>query len=80
MTSIQRTVLGELNCHVVEYAGTKPEVVVVLCHGFGAPGTDLVSIGDEMLSARSQFQGRVRFYFPHAPLSLGGGMAGGRAW
>lgn len=49
--------------------------VVVLCHGFGAPGTDLVSLGDA-LSVPSE----VRFVFPEAPLDLGPGFFGGRAW
>ena len=79
-TSIQRTLLGELTTHIVEEAGTRPELAVILCHGYGAPGTDLVPLGEELLAAKAQFAGRVRFYFPHAPLALTGGMAGGRAW
>ena len=53
-----------------EGGGTGP--VVVLLHGFGAPGTDLVPLWRE-LSVPSD----VRFVFPEAPLELG---FGGRAW
>ena len=49
---------------------------VLLCHGYGAPGDDLVSL------ARAVDAGRdVRWFFPEAPLAidLGYGMTG-RAW
>ncbi len=49
---------------------------IVLCHGFGAPGHDLVDL------ARAVDAGReVRWFFPEAPLELdvGFGMTG-RAW
>jgi len=49
--------------------------VVVLLHGFGAPGDDLVALG-EALGAPAG----TRFVFPEAPLDLGPGYAGGRAW
>lgn len=50
--------------------------VVVLLHGFGAPGTDLVGLGPALGLPRE-----VRFVFPAAPLGLDAlGMPGGRAW
>lgn len=50
--------------------------VVVLLHGFGAPGEDLVPLGPALGLPRD-----VRFVFPAAPLSLDAhGMFGGRAW
>lgn len=49
--------------------------VVVLMHGFGAPGFDLVDLGS-MLDVPEG----VRFVFPEAPLALGPGFGGGRAW
>jgi phospholipase/carboxylesterase len=50
--------------------------VVVLLHGFGAPGDDLVPLA-EVLSAPSN----VRYVFPAAPLSLAPlGYGPGRAW
>jgi phospholipase/carboxylesterase len=67
--------LGTLKAHVTggtdrEGGGTGP--VVVLLHGYGAPGTDLVPLWRELPVARE-----VRFVFPEAPLDLG---FGGRAW
>jgi len=45
---------------------------VVLMHGYGAPGTDLVSLWRALPVPKE-----VRFVFPEAPLELG---FGGRAW
>lgn len=56
-----------------EGAGDGP--VVVLLHGFGAPGDDLVPLW-RVLGAP---QG-TRFVFPAAPLDLGPMYMGGRAW
>ncbi len=45
---------------------------ILLCHGFGAPGDDLVAF------ARAVDAGPgVRWFFPEAPIALG---FGGRAW
>ncbi|MFY1831563.1 alpha/beta hydrolase [Myxococcus fulvus] len=77
------TRLGELDCQVVDglSEGATPELVVVLCHGFGAPATDLVMLAPEIVALESSLAGRVRFVFPGAPLSLAQwGMASGRAW
>lgn len=67
--------LGTLTAHVTggtdrEGGGAGP--VVVLLHGYGAPGTDLVPLWRELAVPRE-----VRFVFPEAPLELG---FGGRAW
>jgi phospholipase/carboxylesterase len=56
-----------------EGAGSGP--VVVLLHGFGAPGDDLVSLWRTLRAPAG-----TRFVFPEAPLELGGGYANGRAW
>ena len=48
--------------------------VVVLMHGFGAPGTDLVGLWRVL-----DVPGEVRFAFPEAPNAIPG-MAGARAW
>jgi phospholipase/carboxylesterase len=79
---IQKTAtLGSLTCRVLQSGdeGAPPQAVVVLCHGFGAPGDDLVPLGAELLA--QGLSGRIRFVFPAAPLSLGSlGMGDGRAW
>ncbi len=53
--------------------------LVVLLHGFGAPGDDLVP-----LSRQLDVPHAVRFAFPEAPIdlgaALGSGYGGGRAW
>jgi phospholipase/carboxylesterase len=49
---------------------------VVLCHGFGAPGDDLVGLGSSIPTARD-----VRWFFPEAPLEIDFGFGQtGRAW
>lgn len=75
------TQLGQLNCIIVDASDGEPELVVVLCHGFGAPGTDLVGLGEYIVQLDPSLNGRVRFVFPAAPLSLEEmGMPGARAW
>ena len=77
------TRLGELDCNVVDALGegTPPELAVVLCHGFGAPATDLVPLAPELMSLDARLAERVRFIFPGAPLTLAEwGMPAGRAW
>ena len=77
------TRLGELDCQVVEAMaeGTSPELAVVLCHGFGAPATDLVPLAQELVELKPELGPKVRFVFPAAPLSLSAmGMPHARAW
>jgi len=49
--------------------------VVVLLHGYGAPGHDLVPLAGALRAA-----GPLRFLFPAAPLRLPPAFFGGRAW
>lgn len=49
--------------------------VVMLLHGFGAPGDDLVPLADVMDVPRG-----TRWLFPEAPLSLNMGLGDSRAW
>ncbi|MEX0727885.1 MAG: hypothetical protein WD065_16535, partial [Planctomycetaceae bacterium] len=77
-----RTYAG-LRCHLVEAdrAGAPPRQAVVLCHGFGAPGTDLVPLAEELFAANREWGTETRFVFPEAPLGLDDwGMPGSRAW
>lgn len=78
-----RTRLGELDCVVVDALseGASPDLAVVLCHGFGAPATDLVPLAPELMSLDAKLIERARFVFPGAPLTLDAwGMPHGRAW
>lgn len=53
----------------------------IFCHGFGAPGTDLVGISQELIQLGRGKLNQVVFLFPQAPLSLAEmGMPDGRAW
>lgn len=49
--------------------------LVILLHGFGAPGDDLVPLAPYLTVPKA-----VRFLFPAAPLSLDFGMGDARAW
>ncbi len=49
--------------------------VVVLLHGWGAPGDDLVPLGPEIDAPRG-----TRYIFPEAPLSLQMGFGDSRGW
>ena len=70
--------MGELTCRIVD--AREPEFIVILCHGYGAPGTDLVPLASEITRTRPQIRERVRFLFPEAPLSLPGFFFESRAW
>lgn len=82
MISIAPRNLGELSCQVGGIGGdTAPQMVCILCHGFGAPATDLVPLAHELLDAEPRLRDALGFVFPAAPLSLEAqGMPGGRAW
>lgn len=74
--------ISGLTCHIVDDLpkGTSPRAVVILCHGYGAPGTDLVPIG-QFLMQYGKLSTTVQFLFPEAPLSLADiGYDDGRAW
>ncbi len=56
-----------------------PRAAVILLHGYGAPGTDLVSLADDLWGTT-----HAAFFFPEGPLDLaaiaGPGYASARAW
>ena len=73
-------VWGGLSC-VVEQPAKPPQLAVMLCHGFGAPGDDLVGLADYFYSLAPALREQAAFIFPAAPLDLAPrGMPGGRAW
>ncbi|WP_146528755.1 alpha/beta hydrolase [Novipirellula artificiosorum] len=80
MPQPRRALYGSLECIVVD-GGETPTIPVILCHGYGAPGTDLVGLAFEWISLLGDDAGAFRFVFPAAPLSLAEmGMPGARAW
>ena len=68
---LRRQNLGGLDCVVT---GADDGPVVVLLHGYGASGDDLVPL------AREVEAGPLRWVFPAAPLALASGYGDGRAW
>ncbi|TKD09411.1 alpha/beta hydrolase [Polyangium fumosum] len=71
--------IGPLRVHVRggdDHRGGGDGPAILLCHGFGAPGEDLVSLCRVIDAGRG-----VRWFFPEAPLEVevGPGMRG-RAW
>jgi len=72
------TVLGGLDAQVLQKSQGAPRAAVVLCHGFGAPGDDLVGLWEELVHLEPALA-EVRFVFPAAPLKLDQ-WGGSRAW
>lgn len=71
--------IGELRVYArggVDRAGGGNGPAILLCHGFGAPGNDLVNLARVIDVGRE-----TRWFFPEAPLevAVGPGMRG-RAW
>lgn len=56
----------------VRMSGPVAGPAVILCHGYGAPGDDLCGLAGAIAAGPG-----VRWFFPEAPLDLGGGA---RAW
>jgi phospholipase/carboxylesterase len=66
--------LGPLRARVLSPGGPV-ERVVVLLHGFGAPGDDLAALGEWIDAGET-----TAWVFPEAPLELGGLYGDARAW
>lgn len=82
LSKLVRT-FGSLKCSVIQ-SDTLAEThrgLVILNHGFGASGDDLVDIGAMLMDESEVIAAKFRFIFPEAPIDLGPmGMPGGRAW
>jgi phospholipase/carboxylesterase len=62
--------IGDLDCIVARHpACDEPKAAVILCHGFGAPPSDLVSLAGEFMEV-DEIAREVVFIFPAAPLEL----------
>ncbi|HJT21581.1 MAG TPA: hypothetical protein VJ746_13980 [Nitrospira sp.] len=75
---MREAVLGGLKTRMVGGAdgnGAGKGPLVILLHGFGAPGNDLVPLADSLAVPTG-----TRFLFPEGPLSLGMGYGDSRAW
>jgi phospholipase/carboxylesterase len=60
------TRLGELDCQLVESLpeGTSPTLAILLCHGYGAPATDLVPLASQLMGLRPELARQAVFVFP----------------
>jgi phospholipase/carboxylesterase len=78
---VDSRVLGGLRCRLVGGGASTAQFAVVLCHGYGAPGDDLVSLASEVIRAAPELNAGLRFVFPEAPLALSAlGPWDSRAW
>ena len=78
-----KTTFGGLTTYVVSQvpAGRHPELAVVLCHGYGATGRDLVGLTQAIGIIKPGLASRAVFLYPAAPLDLADtGIPGGCAW
>lgn len=80
MASLETRRIAALDCSVIT-CNQSPQAVAVFCHGFGAPGEDLIPAGAQLLKLCPGLLDQVQFVFPAAPLSLENqGLYEGRAW
>jgi len=82
MNQIHPVRYGSLDSYVIDLSGdAPPTALAVLCHGYGAPGSDLVGVVSEWVRLLESDAAKFRFLCPIAPHSLAElGMPGGRAW
>jgi len=80
MANLEWRRLADLEGYVVT-ADQTVRAVALFCHGFGAPGDDLVPLGAQLLNSSPDLLDGVELVFPAGPLSLAeAGYPGGRAW
>ncbi len=75
--------IGRLRCRIVDALpnNVAPRFIVILCHGYGAGGDDLVDFGPMLMENSDVIAESCRFIFPAAPNDLAElGIPGGRAW
>lgn len=82
MINVERFEIAGLSCISVtsrRLAG-RPTSAAIFLHGFGAPGTDLVPLAEELLESNpSNELHAMRFVFPAAPTEIDPGFDG-RCW
>ncbi|MCU0706865.1 MAG: lysophospholipase [Pirellula sp.] len=73
---------GGLHGILIAPRNRDPQLMVTFCHGFGAPGTDLVSLTEEIVPLLSDDLTPPAFFFPEGPIDLEEtyGMPGASAW
>ncbi len=76
---MSRRTLGTLECVVCEPSGP-PKLLVSFCHGFGASGTDLLPLAEELAGLSKVISEHVAMVFPAAPIELKEFGYGARCW
>ncbi|SFI57112.1 alpha/beta hydrolase [Planctomicrobium piriforme] len=80
MATLEWRQYGALDAHVIT-AEPAPQLAAIFCHGFGAPGDDLVPLGAQLLQQFPSLLDQVEILMPCAPLSLADqGLPNSRAW
>ncbi len=74
-----RRTLGTLECIVCE-PNAEAKLIASFCHGFGASGTDLVPLADELVTLSKTLADHLTMIFPAAPIELKEFGYGARAW
>jgi phospholipase/carboxylesterase len=70
MIQQNKQTIGDLDCIVVKDPTCEsPKAAAILCHGFGAPGNDLVSLAREFMEIAGPQQ-EVVYIFPSAPIEM----------
>jgi len=83
---LERGTYAGLDCILILPRTVEPKALVVLCHGFGAPGTDLVNLAEEVVPLLAgeapESSPAPAFLFPEGLIDLSDefGMEGPRAW
>ena len=79
---LERGQWGNLRGILIAPRNATPTVLVTLCHGFGASGTDLVPLAEEIVPELADDLPPPAFYFPEGPIDLEPiyGMPGACAW
>ncbi|QDT52964.1 Phospholipase/Carboxylesterase [Caulifigura coniformis] len=82
MLNFHRQNMGGLDCVVAESDDTSRQTLaMIVMHGFGATGEDLVPIAEELVDRDPSLGESVKFIFPAAPLEPAEMRDyGGRAW
>ena len=82
MLEFRQETLGGLPCIVAEAPDTSHQkLAMIVMHGFGATGEDLVPLAEEIVHRDTSLADSVKFIFPAAPLEPEEmSDYGGRAW
>ena len=73
-------IVAGLKCRFVDALpdNESPQMLVILNHGFGASGDDLVDLAPSLIGSSQRIAANCLFVFPEAPVDLGPlGMPGG---